>query len=78
MLQHVGHAAGAIDLVHAAHAQPDHVRDGGRATVGLDDERHAVGQGVLLGARLGLGRGRSQHGERQKGGEEVFHRMSGL
>ena len=51
VLQHMGHARGAIDLVHGAHAQPHHVHGRGRTAVGLHDELHAIGQRELLRAR---------------------------
>ena len=78
VLQHMGHPRGAIDLVHGAHPQPHHVHGRGRAPVGLDDDRHAIGQGGLV--NLGRGRQAPKTGRQQdwqpKG--KAFHRMSHL
>ena len=53
----MGHARRAIDLIHRADTHPQHVGHGGRAVIGFDNHRHAVGQGELLdlGRRSGLG-----------------------
>ena len=48
VLQQMRHARGAIHLVHRPHPQPHHVHCRGRATVGLDNHRHAVRQLELL------------------------------
>ena len=44
----MGHAAGAVHLVHGAHPVPDHMHSRGGTVVGLDDHGQAVGQLVLL------------------------------
>ena len=45
VLQRMGHAAGAIDLVHRAHPHPQHVNRRGRTPVRLDQQGESVGQG---------------------------------
>ena len=50
----MGHARGAIHLVHRADAHPQHVRYGGRPVVGFDNDTQAIGQGELLDLRRGL------------------------
>ena len=57
VFEHMGHAAGAVHLVHGAHPNPQHVNRSGGAAIGFDDQRHAVGEGELRhrwGRHLGL------------------------
>ena len=48
------HAAGAIDFVDRADLDPKHLYGRGRAVVGLDDQRHAIGQLPAVGRICGL------------------------
>ena len=58
---------GAVDLVHRADAHPQHLHGGRRAPVGLDDQRHAVGERELLGAGRRLARGGGRRDLREAG-----------
>ena len=87
VFEHMGHTAGAVDFVHRAHAQPDHVHCRGRTPVGSHPQRHAIGQGVgesgLRCSRrccrgLGLCPGQRRQQGRHQGKREKqagFHKM---
>jgi len=64
VLEDVGDAGGAIHLVHAADAVPDHLDRRRGAMVFLDDDAQAVLQRGFVG--VGVGRGK-QPGGQQKG-----------
>ena len=55
VLQRMGHAGGAIHLLHGPHAQPQHMHRRGRTAVGLHNQLHAVGQRELLHRRGRIG-----------------------
>jgi hypothetical protein len=55
VFQHMGDAGGAIDLVHAADAVPDHLHGGRGAAVFLDDDAQAVLQRGFVGVGDGCG-----------------------
>ena len=54
VLQHMGHARGAVHLVHGAHPHPQHVHRRGRAAVGFDDDGQAISQGEPRNLGWGL------------------------
>jgi hypothetical protein len=88
VLQHMGDAGAAVALIHAAGPVPDLGHHHRRAPVGLDDDPHAVGQGLFddFGPdRQGKRRRQSEqcqeslHGGRRKhGGKGSHDRISGL
>ena len=55
VLQHMGHARRAIDLVNRADPHPQHVRRCGRAAVRFDDHCQPIAKGELLDFLGGLG-----------------------
>jgi hypothetical protein len=83
VFQDVGDPGGSADFIDRADTHPHHV-DGGRSPpVGLDDQRHPVGEGEFLGLGRALRqrRGHEAHGQ-EKAEEEseqarrgVFHRI---